>query len=483
MSSLPLPDDGPNASPSATRNDLPALVLEAETSLPTAHGVFTTRAYTSEGVTHVAMYRGDPGTVEAPLVRLHSECLTGDALGSHRCDCGDQLEAALQAIAAAGTGILLYLRGHEGRGIGLAAKLRAYALQDDGLDTVDANRALGLPDDARDYRAAAAILHELGCPRVRLLSSNPAKAEALTELGVEVADRLALQVPDRPENSGYLQTKRSRMRHDSQAGQSAVDDSGDLPVYTTLTEHSEVVAQLAQSADGFIAARGGDAEFVSGEADRAHLHRLRAAVGAVVVGAGTVVADDPQLTVRAVAGENPLRVLLDPHARIPVERAVLRSPDAPTVWLVGPDAEVPAGYGAHVTVARLPHSPEHGTVDPAAVIALVREHTDGSILVEGGGRTVSDFLAAGVLDRIFLTASPVLIGDGVPGIRFRGSPVMAQAMRTPFRRYTFAEDVCTEFLLSEAAVLHSGQHPSQPRTDALRRSSGADEGARPTTGA
>ncbi|MCK1803430.1 GTP cyclohydrolase II RibA [Brevibacterium sp. R8603A2] len=462
MSSLPQPDDGPNASPSAAQNDLPALVLESETSLPTDHGVFTTRAYTSEGVTHVAMYRGDPGAVEAPLVRLHSECLTGDALGSHRCDCGDQLEAALQAIAAAGTGILLYLRGHEGRGIGLAAKLRAYALQDDGLDTVDANRALGLPDDARDYRAAAAILHELDCPRIRLLSSNPTKAEALARLGIEVPERLALQVPDRPENVRYLQTKRSRMRHDSLSGQPVGDDPEDLPLYAALAAHSEVVAQLAQSADGFIAARGGDAEFVSGEADRTHLHRLRAAVDAVVVGAGTVVADDPQLTVRAVAGTNPLRVLLDPHARIPAGSAVLRSPDAPTLWLVGPDAEVPAGIGDHVEIARLPHSADGEPVDPAAVIALVRERVPGSILVEGGGRTVSDFLAAGVLDRIFLTSAPVLIGDGVPGIRFRGSPVMAQAMRTPFRRYAFGEDVCTEFVLSDAAQAHSAERPARP---------------------
>ena len=450
-----------------------ALLLESRTVLPTDHGVFTTCAYTFGDVTHVAMLMGDPAQAEAPIVRMHSECLTGDTLGSHRCDCGDQLEAALQAIAAEGTGILLYLRGHEGRGIGLAAKLRAYALQDEGMDTVDANRALGLPDDARDYTAAAEMLRHLGSPTVRLLSSNPAKAEALTSLGITVADRVVLPVLDRPENSHYLQTKRQRMRHDPLAGRVAVEEDT-FPVYRTLAEHSEVIAQLAQSADGFIAARGGDAEFVSGEADRTHLHHLRAAVDAVLVGATTVTRDNPQLTVRAVEGENPVRVLLDPRARIPVTSRVLQSPDARTLWLVGQDAEVPTEVGEHVEVVRLPAGTTQtsgeqvsggndgaaGTsVDPAAVLRVVREHVSGSILVEGGGKSVSAFLSAGLLDRLFLTVAPVLIGDGVPGVRFEGSAVMGEALRAPFRRYTFEDDVCTEFVLSEAAREHDATYP------------------------
>ena len=450
-----------------------ALLLESRTVLPTDHGVFTTCAYTFGDVTHVAMLMGDPAQAEAPIVRMHSECLTGDTLGSHRCDCGDQLEAALQAIAAEGTGILLYLRGHEGRGIGLAAKLRAYALQDDGMDTVDANRALGLPDDARDYTAAAEMLRDLGVPTVRLLSSNPAKAEALTSLGITVADRVVLPVLDRPENSHYLQTKRQRMRHDPLAGRVAVQEDT-FPVYRTLAEHSEVIAQLAQSADGFIAARGGDAEFVSGEADRTHLHHLRAAVDAVLVGATTVTRDNPQLTVRAVEGENPVRVLLDPRARIPVTSRVLQCPDARTLWLIGQDAEVPTEVGEHVEVVRLPAGTTQtfdeqvsggndgaaGTsVDPAAVLRVVREHVSGSILVEGGGKSVSAFLSAGLLDRLFLTVAPVLIGDGVPGVRFEGSAVMGEALRAPFRRYTFEDDVCTEFVLSEAAREHDATYP------------------------
>ncbi|MFL0575862.1 GTP cyclohydrolase II [Brevibacterium luteolum] len=433
-----------------------ALHQRARTMLPTDHGVFTTYAFDAAGTTHVAMVAGDPSAATAPLVRMHSECLTGDALGSHRCDCGDQLQAALAAIADAGCGVLLYLRGHEGRGIGLGPKLEAYELQDAGLDTVDANRRLGLPDDARDYTAAAQMLEALGIARVRLLSSNPTKAAALEALGIEVIERRMLPVADRPENAGYLDTKRRRMHHDRPravpevpvAAAQATGTSG--PDYAAITAGAEVVAQLAQSADGFIAARSGDAAFVSGEADRAHLHRLRAAVAAVVVGAQTVVADDPQLTVRAVDGENPVRVLLDPHARIPADRQVLTDGAARTLWLVGPAAEVPADLAGHVAVVRLPQT-GGAPVSPEQVLAVVREQVPGAVLIEGGGRTVSDFLVAGVLDRLFLTLAPVLIGDGVPGLRFSGSPVMAEALRVPFRRHLFDADVCTEFVLSAAA--------------------------------
>ena len=440
-----------------------ALVAGPPSSLPTDYGTFTLRSYTFNGITHVAMTLGDLASTEAPLVRMHSECLTGDVLGSHRCDCGDQLTASLEAISTAGVGILLYLCGQEGRGIGLENKLRAYALQDtQGLDTVEANLALGLPEDARDYQAAAQMLTHLGCQRIRLLSSNPAKSDALTELGIEVVGRLNLQLPDRPENSAYLQSKRQRMNHDVPNGHPDLVHSLELDVYRTIATNDEVLAQLAQSEDGFIATRSGDAMFVSGALDRRHLHCIRAAVGAVMVGAGTVVADDPQLTVRAVEGENPVRVILDPQARIPRESKVLQSGDAPTIWLIGADTQVEGALAPHVKIVRLPNTAAE-RVDPHAVIAALREHVTGSILVEGGGQTVSEFLAAGALDRLFLTTAPVLIGDGVPGIRFQGAEDMSKALRYPFRRYVFGQDVCTEYVLSPAARKHSAQTPAQLR--------------------
>ena len=439
------------------------LLVGPPSSLPTDHGTFTLRAYTFNGVTHVAMTMGDPASSDAPLVRMHSECLTGDVLGSHRCDCGDQLDAALQAISSAGAGILLYLRGQEGRGIGLDNKLRSYALQDtEGLDTVEANRALGLPDDARDYRVAAEMLRHLGTQRIRLLSSNPAKSDALTEHGITIVQRLNLQLPDRPENSAYLQSKRQRMNHDVPNGHPELDHSLELDVYKTIATHDEVIAQLAQSEDGFIAARTGDAEFVSGELDRRHLHCMRAAVGAVLVGVGTVAADNPQLTVRAVEGDNPVRVILDPRARVPRNSTVLQSDDAPTLWLVGADVRIHEDLADHVTVVQLSQSATD-KIDPHAVIALIRQHVSGSILIEGGGQTVSEFLSADALDRLFLTKAPVLIGDGVPGIRFEGSGQMSKALRYPFRRYIFGQDVCTEYMLSPAAREHSAQMPAQLR--------------------
>ena len=181
--------------------------------LPLAVGEFTAVGYRDRlRREHVALTHGrvSGGT---PLVRVHSECLTGDAFGSLRCDCGEQLAAALDRIAAAGSGALVYLRGHEGRGIGLVNKLRAYEWQDRGLDTVDANLALGLPVDARDYRPAAAILRDLGIERLRLLTNNPDKVRALGRAGVDVVERVPLVVTHRSDNVRYLRTKATRMGH------------------------------------------------------------------------------------------------------------------------------------------------------------------------------------------------------------------------------------------------------------------------------
>jgi 3,4-dihydroxy 2-butanone 4-phosphate synthase/GTP cyclohydrolase II len=193
----------------------------ATTRLPTRHGEFTAVGYADrvDGSEHLALVAGDlvDGRLadgRDVLVRVHSECLTGDVLGSQRCDCGPQLDAALAEVARTGRGVVVYLRGHEGRGIGLLAKLRAYALQDAGLDTVDANLELGLPADAREYAAAAQVLADLGVRSVRLLTNNPDKVAGLRRYGVEVTERVGLTVGVRPENIDYLRTKRDRMGHD-----------------------------------------------------------------------------------------------------------------------------------------------------------------------------------------------------------------------------------------------------------------------------
>jgi 3,4-dihydroxy 2-butanone 4-phosphate synthase/GTP cyclohydrolase II len=458
---------------------LPQVERVVETRLPTRHGVFRMLGYReSSGQEHVAlvMTRDDcaaPDRTAAkgavPWVRLHSECLTGDALGSLRCDCGEQLDAALAMIAAHGHGALIYLRGHEGRGIGLVEKLRAYALQDLGADTVDANTRLGHPADARDYGAATAMLGDLGLHEVVLLSSNPAKQAALEAGDVVVRERRSLIVPERVENATYLATKRARMAHDDPSSdpiwrrllKGVVPDTAGHPLERTLLERygplvaagpDLVIAQLAQSIDGFIASRSGHAEYVSGPIDREHLHRLRALVDAVVVGGATVAADDCLLTTRAVEGNDPVRVVLDPRAQVPASARVLQDPAAPTLWLWGEGAVPSAGdqaqVGSHVEVVRLPLRDDGGFA-PGRVVALLRERGLRRLLVEGGGRTVSAFLHAGALDRLYLTTAPMLIGDGIPGIRFDGTDRLSGALRPGVRRFVLGDDICTEFVLTD----------------------------------
>lgn len=184
----------------------------AETRLPTRHGEFTAFGFRMyDGSEHVALVHGTPsGDV---LTRVHSECLTGDVFGSQRCDCGPQLDESLRRVVEAGAGVVLYLRGQEGRGIGLLAKLKAYALQDAGRDTVDANLDLGLPADARSYVAASQMLRDLGITRVRLLTNNPEKIGELEDYGITVAERIALAPHPNLHNLAYLRTKRDRMGH------------------------------------------------------------------------------------------------------------------------------------------------------------------------------------------------------------------------------------------------------------------------------
>ncbi|MFD5250831.1 GTP cyclohydrolase II [Amycolatopsis sp. NPDC058340] len=184
-----------------------------ETRLPTRYGVFRAYGYLdADGTEQMALVHGDVAT-SGTLARVHSECLTGDVFSSMHCECGDQLAAALRAIVDEGAGVLVYAQGHEGRGIGLLAKLKAMRLQDEGLDTVEANIALGLPVDARDYRAAAEILNDLGVRSVRLLSNNPAKVDQLERHGVRISERVPLLVTPNDENLRYLRTKQERMHH------------------------------------------------------------------------------------------------------------------------------------------------------------------------------------------------------------------------------------------------------------------------------
>lgn len=183
--------------------------------IPTKLGEFTAHSYRNNfnKEENIALVLGDIADVDSPLVRVHSECLTGDLIGSLRCDCGSQFQTSLEMIGEEGVGIFIYLRGHEGRGIGLGKKLRAYNLQDQGLDTVDANLEQGLPVDSRDYYFAAKILQDLGVTKIRLLTNNPKKKSELEDEGIDIVLRVPLETAPTEENKRYLETKKTRLGH------------------------------------------------------------------------------------------------------------------------------------------------------------------------------------------------------------------------------------------------------------------------------
>jgi 3,4-dihydroxy 2-butanone 4-phosphate synthase/GTP cyclohydrolase II len=188
---------------------------EQEIQLPTDFGQFQLHLYRStiDGVHHLALVKGDLSSVEAPLVRVHSECLTGDVFGSRRCDCGSQLHAAMEMIESSGCGVVLYMRQHEGRGIGLPAKIHAYKLQEKGLDTVEANLQLGFPAELRDYGVGAQILFDLGVRKMRFMTNNPKKVIGLEGYGLEIVERVPIRSEPNPHNESYLATKRVKMGH------------------------------------------------------------------------------------------------------------------------------------------------------------------------------------------------------------------------------------------------------------------------------
>jgi 3,4-dihydroxy 2-butanone 4-phosphate synthase/GTP cyclohydrolase II len=194
-----------------------------EARIPTEHGTFTAVGYRSlvDDRQHIALVIGDLGDGDSVLTRVHSECLTGDVFGSLRCDCGDQLDQAMARVAEEGRGVVLYIRGHEGRGIGLLHKLAAYKLQDEGFDTVDANVNLGLPVDARDYGVGAQILYDLGVRSMRIMTNNPTKRAGIEGYGLSILEQVPLFVDANDENRGYLLAKATRLGHEMDLGQGA----------------------------------------------------------------------------------------------------------------------------------------------------------------------------------------------------------------------------------------------------------------------
>ena len=430
----------------------PAIPREvARVPLPTPAGEFDARAFAgASGAVHLVLVKGDLGDGRGVLTRLHSECLTGDALGSLRCDCGVQLRSALRTIGAEGRGVLVYATGHEGRGIGLLNKLRAYVLQDDGLDTVEANRHLGFPPDVRDYGEAAACLDALGVRSVRLLTNNPDKERSLRRAGIGVDEVIGLPTAPHARNLGYLRAKERRMGHAEPGGAGvaeelpqALDVSALLGAVAARESRPYVVLKYAQTLDGRIATRTGDSKWISGEAERRASHGLRAACDAVLVGIGTVMADDPLLTVRLVPGPSPLLVVLDTTLRVPSGANVLGD-DAVTLLVTTDRSSAERrrelegrGVGVRVVAAEPPWG-----VDLAAALALLRESGVRSLLVEGGAAVITSFLRRRLVDRVVVGIAPTILGAGREAVGDLRVARVADALRLTGRSlHALGDDV------------------------------------------
>ena len=388
----------------ATTQDQARVRRVAAADLPTRFGPFRAVLYAdlTDGTEPIALLHGDISGGEAPLVRIHSECFTGDVLRSLRCDCGEQLDQAMATIAAEGRGVLLYLR-QEGRGIGLADKIRAYALQDEGLDTVDANAALGLPVDAREYGGAAAILLELGLRRVRLMTNNPDKPAALESSGLVIDQLVPIAAVPNPVNLAYLETKVRRLGHRLE-----------------LKEHPRplVTGHYAQTLDGRLATRTGDSQWISGEESLRFAHGLRASHAAVGVGIGTVLADDPRLTVRLVPGPSPLRVVVDSTLRIPATAKLLSDSAAPTLVATTSRAGAARRRAVKATGAEIVvlEPDAAGRVDLGALLDELGSRGIAALLVEGGAGLITGMLRGGHVSRVVVSIAPMLLGDGIEAV-------------------------------------------------------------------
>jgi GTP cyclohydrolase II len=395
-----------------------------------------------DGKEHLALVRGDVAGRREVLVRIHSECFTGDVLGSERCDCGDQLSSAFEKIDLEGRGAVLYLR-QEGRGIGLLEKLKAYNLQDLGYDTVDANRLLGHAPDAREYEVAARMLEQLEIRSVRLLTNNPAKIAGLEKHGVEVCGRVPIGPKVKKENAAYLRTKVERLQHrlDLEAllpGEGVPETpapavlplAGPAPLEGHWAEdllngmdpapaggkRPFVTLTYAQSVDGCIAESQGQPLAISGPQSRAFTHQLRAAHDAILVGIGTVLTDDPRLTVRLVeAPRDPRPVVLDSRLRFPASARLLAGPGP---WIATAEDADPERQAlleaAGAKVLRLPLS-SPGRIDLERLLAELAEKGVKSLMVEGGATVISSFLAARLVDHLVVTVAPMLVG-GLPAV-------------------------------------------------------------------
>jgi GTP cyclohydrolase II len=406
----------------------PDLVRRTTTArIPTAEGTFQLSHYvdTRDGKEHLALVMGQVQNQQNVLARVHSECFTGDVLGSQRCDCGEQLHQSMRLIAQEGQGVILYLR-QEGRGIGLEQKLKAYNLQDQGYDTVDANLMLGHQADEREYSAAAAILSDLGILSIRLMTNNPTKIDHLANLGIAIVERLPLSSTVTHDNAAYLATKVERMRHlltlpvpppaytnghAHKAFGTEVEHQLAALDHKALDHHAQrrqpfVTLSYAQTLDGTIGTADGGPLRISGPESLVVTHQLRAHHDAILIGIGTLLADNPQLTVRLVEGPNPQPIIVDSHLRLPLDARIFSHPKAP--WIATLDTQSATAQALRDRGAILLHLPAmpDGQVNLKALFSLLGDKGIRSVMVEGGASIIASLIRQQLSHYAVVTIAP-----------------------------------------------------------------------------
>jgi 3,4-dihydroxy 2-butanone 4-phosphate synthase/GTP cyclohydrolase II len=319
---------------------------------------------------------------------------------------------------------MIYATGHEGRGIGLVNKLRAYVEQDHGADTVDANLHIGMPVDLRNYAHAAAVLSELGVRSIRLITNNHNKVDGLTEAGIRVESVRPLPVAPHSKNLAYLRTKEDRLGHISPLGEAMEGVPDEAPpeigqligTVTVPDDRPYVLLKYAQTLDGRIATSSGDARWISGKKERTVSHALRARCDGIMVGVGTLLSDDPRLTVRLVPGASPIRVVLDSNLRSPLGAHAFDEEAATVVMTTDASDEAARALLRERNVGIRVVSRGESGVDLRETLRILRSEGIETLLVEGGSRVITSLLATGFVDRLIVSLAPMVMGTGIQGV-------------------------------------------------------------------
>lgn len=385
------------------------LTNQASASIPSKYGDFHLTVITTnqDQKEHLLLTYGQVENGDKVLVRIHSECVTGDILGSLRCDCGEQLQMSMAQIAMEGCGVIIYLR-QEGRGIGLAEKLRTYNLQDQGKDTVDANLALGHKEDERTYDIAAHILKAIKIKSIRLLTNNPKKIEALKNYDLTITERVPLRASIHIQNAFYLLTKSKKMQH-------FFDDEDLRELHEKCSANKLckplITVAYAQSLDGSISYHAKERLILSSQDSLVMTHKLRAQHDAILVGIGTILADDPLLTVRHCKGRNPQVVILDSKLRIPLNARVLKNSKPPIIFTTKHACAEKQDALAKMNVTTVPLDvSSENQINLKLMLEKLFRLGIKTMMVEGGRQIITSFVNDALVDKVVITVAPIFVG-------------------------------------------------------------------------